>query len=403
MLLAFFRDASWLTARRLRDYASLLIASYGAAIIWSLTGVGLSDPNGKPLGTDFVSFWTVSHALHHGAASVIYHPEKLAALEQTLTGRPDLFYAWSYPPLALLIVYPLALLPYIWSLAAWLVVGLALYLQALWRILPRGLALWAGLAFPAVFLTLGHGQNALLSAGLIGTGLALLPVQPVAAGIAIGLLAFKPQLGILVPLALLAGGHWRALAAASITAATLAGLTVLFFGIPIWQDFLAGLPFTRAMLEQGLVPNFELQSVFAGARLLGASLAAAYGAQAIVAVAAAGLTVWIWRLPAEQGLKNAALVAATLIATPFVLDYDLTLLALAAAWLSAEQLRHGALPWERTALAAVCLAPLFARSFAQHTGIALTPLVEIALLLVLWRRCRVPRGALQARSAAAMV
>src|SRR5512146_2067108 len=222
-MLSLLRDAPWLTARRVRDYAAILIAFDLLAIAWSLTGSGVNDPSGKPIGTDFVSFWTVSLALHHGAAAAVYQPLHLAALEQPLTGRADLFYAWAYPPIALLVVAPLAFLPYLWSLAGWLLFGLALYLQALWRILPRGLTLAAGLAFPAVFITLGHGQNALLSAGLTGTGLALLSAQPVAAGIALGALAFKPQLGILLPLALAAGGHWRAFASAAATVAILTG------------------------------------------------------------------------------------------------------------------------------------------------------------------------------------
>src|SRR6185312_1412544 len=183
-MLSLLRDAPWLTERRVRAYAAILIAFDLFAIAWALTGSGINDPSGKPIGTDFVSFWTVSTALRHGEAAAIYQPLHLAALEQPLTGRGDLFYAWAYPPIALLLVAPLALLPYLWSLAAWLLFGLGVYLQALWRILPRGLALAAGLAFPAVFITIAHGQNALLSAGLMGTGLALLSAQPVAAGIA---------------------------------------------------------------------------------------------------------------------------------------------------------------------------------------------------------------------------
>ena len=143
MRLACLRDTPWLTAPRVRSYAVLLLVFYAVAIIWAFTGAGLSDPNGKPIGTDFVSFWTVSQALHHGAIGAIYHPDKLAVLERAVTGRADLFYAWAYPPIALLVVEPLARLPYLWSLAVWLLVGLALYLHGLWRILPRGLTLLA--------------------------------------------------------------------------------------------------------------------------------------------------------------------------------------------------------------------------------------------------------------------
>lgn len=385
-MLSLLRDAPWLTARRVRDYAAILIAFDLLAIAWSLTGSGVNDPSGKPIGTDFVSFWTVSLALHHGDAAAVYQPLHLAALEQPLTGRADLFYAWAYPPIALLVVAPLAFLPYLWSLAGWLLFGLALYLQALWRILPRGLTLAAGLAFPAVFITLGHGQNALLSAGLTGTGLALLSAQPVAAGIALGALAFKPQLGILLPLAFAAGGHWRAFASAAATVAILTGATVAFYGIETWRAFFAALPFTHAMLDEGLVPYFKLQSIFAAARLSGASLSLAYGLQALGTCAAAAATFWAWRRPARQTVKNAVLVLGGLLATPFLLDYDLVLLALPIAWLAVEQ-GELTLPWERVALVTAFFLPLCARPLAEFAGIPATPLVAAALLGLSLRRC----------------
>src|SRR5690242_11849745 len=286
-MLSLLRDAPWLTERRVRAYSAILIAFNLLAIAWSLTGSGINDPSGKPIGTDFVSFWSVSAALHRGDAGATSQPLSLAALEQPFTGRADLFYAWAYPPIALLVVAPLALLPYLWSLAVWLLFGAALYLQALWRIVPRGLTLAAGLGFPAVFITIGHGQNALLSAGLIGTGLALLSTQPIAAGIALGALAFKPQLGILLPVALAAGGHWRAFASAAATVAILAVATVALYGVAIWHAFVAALPFTHAVLDQGLVPYFKLQSIFAAARLGGAPLALSYGLQVLGTCAAA--------------------------------------------------------------------------------------------------------------------
>src|SRR5689334_7665865 len=204
------REASWLNRRRLRDYSTMLIVAYAVAALWTLTGHGINDPAGRPVGTDFLSFWTVSSALHHDQAASIYAPDRLALLERaTDPGGDDSFYAWAYPPIALLLVYPLALLPYLWSLALWLALGLALYLSVLWRIVPRPLTLWAGLAFPPVFVTAGHGQNGLLSAGLLGSALLLLPTRPWLSGMLIGLLGYKPQIGLLIPFALAAGGQWR--------------------------------------------------------------------------------------------------------------------------------------------------------------------------------------------------
>lgn len=314
---------------------------------WALTGPGIHDPLGNLKGTDFVSFWTVSAALQQGHAAAIYHPDRLAQLEDRLTGGGD-FFAWAYPPTMLLTVYPLALVPYQWSLAAWLALALALYLRTLWKILPDRLALWAGLAFPAVFVTVTHGQNGLLISGLFGAALSLLPRYPALAGGVIGMLAIKPPLAILIPLALASARFWRAAAVAAVSLAALCGAALLLFGSAIWADFLASLPLTREMLERGLVPYFKFQSAFAAIRLLGGSLAAAYATQAAVTVLVAAFTAWVWRRPVDQNLKNAALAAAAPLATPFVFDYDLTLLAMSAAWLLAAQTRTKALPWEKT-------------------------------------------------------
>jgi alpha-1,2-mannosyltransferase len=389
---ALLRDAQWMTGRRFRDYATILIAVYVVAALWTLAGHGIDDPLGRPVGTDFLSFWTVSSALHTGQSRAVYAPLELAALERAVAGS-DGFYAWAYPPLALLLVYPLALMPYLWSLAAWLACGLGAYLTALWRILPRPATLWAGLAFPAVLANLSHGQNGLLTTGLLGWALLLLPQRPGLAGALLGLLTFKPQLGLMIPLALAAGGHWRTMVVAALTAIGLAALSLALFGGELWSGFLGSLPFARAMLEQELVPYYKMQSVFAASRLLGASVSLAYILQGIVALGAAWITIATWRQPIDQDLKNAVLVTAGVLAAPFILDYDLMLLALPAAWLLCRGWRSGALPWEKVTVAAICVIPLTARMIAYWTDLALAPLAEAALLAALIMRIRIEQNA----------
>ena len=70
------------------------------------------------------------------------------------------------------------------------------------------------LAFPAVFVNIGHGHNGFLTAALIGAGLLMLDRRPILAGILFGLMAYKPQFGVLIPLVLAATGRWRAFLAA---------------------------------------------------------------------------------------------------------------------------------------------------------------------------------------------
>jgi hypothetical protein len=339
-----------------------------------LAGHGITDPAGRPVGTDFVSFWTVSSMLHNGQERAIYVPQALAAFEQVVVRDANTaFYAWQYPPIALLLIYPLALFPYLLSLAIWLAVGAGLYLTVLWRILPLPLTLWAGLAFPGVLLTVGHGQNAFFTVGLLGWALLLLPRRPVAAGILIGLLSFKPQLGVLLPVALVAGGQWRAVIAAALASFVLMAATIILFGGEIWSDFLASLQLSREMLDKGLVPYYKMQSIFAGVRLLGSPLILAYCAQTLVGAGAIATVAWAWGRPADPDMKNSALLLATPLATPFIFDYDLMLVAPAIALLARKGVQNRLLPWEGTALAVLSLIPLVSRTMGELTHILLAP------------------------------
>jgi hypothetical protein len=358
-------------------------------IVWMLMGHGITDPAGRPVGTDFVSFWTVSTMLHNGLERAIYAPEALAALEQSVVADENaVFYAWQYPPIGLLLVYPLALFPYLWSLVIWLAMGIVLYLTVLWRILPHPLTLWAGLAFPGVLLTIEHGQNAFLTTGLLGWALLLLPRRPVAAGILIGLLSFKPQLGVLVPVALIAGGQWRMFIAAALTALGLIATTFILFGGGIWADFFASLQLSREMLDTGLVPYYKMQSIFAAVRLLGGPLILAYSVQALVAVGGAATVAWAWRRPTDPDMKNGALLLATPLATPFIFDYDLMLVAPAIAWLARKGVQNRLLPWEGTTLALLALMPMVSRTIGEFTHILLAPLAVGAGLTAVVARIR---------------
>ena len=388
--IAFLRDAPWLTRGRVFGYSTALIGGTVAVLTWVLSGHGMADPMGRPVGTDFLRLWTASFALLNGEERAIYGPDAFFALEQAVTqpATPD-FYPWNYPPSSFLIVYPLALLPYLLSLAAWLALGLAGYLAALWRIFPKLLTLWVGLAFPAVFWTVTHGQTSFLTTSLFCWGLLQLPRRPIMAGILFGALTFKPHLGLLLPVALIAGGHWRAVVAAALTAILSAVASAVFFGTGVWADFLASTTETRSMLESGM--NFghyyKMQSVFAAARLLGSPTLVAYSLQALVALGAAAAVVWVWRRPTgDPNMKNAALMAATPLSTVFIFDYDLMLLAPAIAWLARKGIADGALPYERATLVVTFLTPFISRVVGMHTHLLLAPIFIAALFAVIVRR-----------------
>ena len=381
-LIERIRTGDWVTARRVRLYPRLFLAvCLALAVVAIIRGQGSLTDASTPLGTDFISFWSAANLVAQGRPAAAYDHAALQALEQTITGPDGPLYTWLYPPMALLVVAPLAALPYPAALVAWLGLTLAGYLTAIWRLLPEGRALLPMLAFPPLFINLGHGQNAFLSAALLGWGLVLLPRRPWLAGLLMGTLIYKPQLGLLLPVALLAAGQGRAVLGAGLAALALMGATYGLWGSEVWTAFLAKSDYARQMLEQGLVPWYKMTSVFAAARLLGAGVGVAWALQGLASLIAAA-TVWrLWRGPAAYPIKVAALAIGTLVAAPLALDYDATLLGLAlAAWV-AEGRRRGFGDWEISTLALAWMSPLFWRPLAQVTSI---PWGTLTLVLLLW-------------------
>lgn len=393
-MLQAVRDGAWITPERLRVYPVLFLVLWlaGAAGVVAVSH-GILDPWGRPLGSDFMGFWATSSLLLSGDATQAYDEAALRAAQQAAAGLAAVpHYTMLYPPTGLLLILPLALLPYGAALALWLGLSLSALLSVLWLAWPRREVPWLALAAPAVFVTVAHGQNAFLSATLLGGALLVLPRREIVAGVLIGLLAYKPHLGLVIPLALAAGGHWRAFAAAAATVALLCLASIAAFGWEIWPAWLAHLPFAAAVLEQGMVPFFKMQSLYASLRLLGLENTTAQAAQWTLAVAAALACAAVWRWTPHHGLKSAALVTAALLATPFLLDYDLTLLALPIVWMARDGVERGFLSWEKTALAAAWIAPLAMRPLAQAAGVGLAPVIIGALFALILRRAVALRG-----------
>src|SRR5205085_3331037 len=220
----------------------------------------------------------------------------------------------------------LALLPYLAALAVWQAASLWGALKVCRAILPGRTALLAAIGAPVVLICVTHGQNGFLTAALLGGGLLLLDRRPLLAGLLFGCLIYKPQFALVVPLVLLAGGYWRAIAGACASAALLVGATLAFWGWPVWQAFLDSLPLTRQIvIEQGETGWHKIQSPFAMIRMWGGSLPFAYAVQGAVTVAAMGAVLWLTRT-ARPHLRNAAICAAAVLSTPYVLDYDLVVL-----------------------------------------------------------------------------
>jgi len=400
------RSGSWLTRERMRLVALILLAAMliGAGFLIG-TSNGLNDRFGRPFGTDFSSFYAAGNLVDDGLPAAPFDIAAHYASEQKIFGAGTPDYTFSYPPFFLFVASAFALLSYLPALLLWQGATFGLYLWAM-RAIFRGSeasraepAAWMPLlltaAFPAVFVNLGHGQNGFLTAGLFGMALAVLERRPVLAGILFGLLSYKPQFGFMIPLVLLATWRWRAIIAAAAVVAALVAASLAAFGQASWQAFFAAMPFARnALLEQGNTGWFKIQSVFAWVRMWGGGIELAYAAQLALALGIAAALVWLWRGAAAYPVKAAALLIGSLLATPFILDYDLMLLAPAIAFLAADGMRRGFGPYEKSMLAALWVAPLIARSAAQTVLLPLGVLAMLAAFALLLRRAiadRAPR------------
>jgi hypothetical protein len=380
----------WVTAARVRRFAILsLAATIGMVVYLFATAHGTVDSYGRPLGTDFSNVWTAGCMAIEGRAALAWDWPAHFAVQQAVHHKADIpFYGWHYPPPFLLVAALLAAVPYIPALIAWQTVTLAMALVTIRNILPLPGTTLAAVGAPVVLVCLGHGHNGFLTAALLGGGLLLLDRRPFVSGLLLGCMVYKPQFGLVLPVVLLFGGHWRAIGGALVSAGVLCGLTLLLWGWPVWTAFIHSLPLTQAVvIEQGATGWEKIQSVFSAARNWGAGIPLAWGIQTAVTGAAVIGTVLVSR-GTTPFVRNAMVIAAALLSTPYLLDYDLVPLGMAIAFLVADGRARGFLPYEKTLLGFVWIVPLFGRGAMQLTTIPFGFLSIVVIFVIALRRKR---------------
>lgn len=345
-----FRAGSWLTDSRTRIYAALAAMISLAGLIWNWTGGDLLlDRFHRPIGTDFAGMWSAGRMLLEGQPYALFDPEPHFAYQRATFGSAEV-YGWHYPPFFLAIAALLGALPYIPALILWQASSFAFYLAAMRAIASRlktASVLVAAAGFPAVFVTLGHGHNAFLTAGLLGFGLLFLDRRPIVAGVLLGLLAYKPQFALVLP-AILVGGawstRWRTIASATATLLAMTAAVTLWLGPGVWTAFIDGASFTRTViLEQGVTGWHKIQSTFSALRSFGASVETAYAAQAAVTLAVVATLALAAHRKADPRLIAAMTATGALLATPYCLDYDMTILGVAIAFAARTAWRKASL------------------------------------------------------------
>jgi hypothetical protein len=324
----------------------------------------------QPKPVDFLAFWAAGKMIVGGNSAGIYDIAAHHAVEQSLTPVGTL--PFPYPPPFALFVAPLGLLAFGPAFTAWLLVTGALYLAAARAWMQRRFAL----AQPAVLINGFVGQSAFLTSGLLFGGMKQLAARPLLGGALFGGLIIKPQLALMVPVALIAARQWRAIGGAILSAAALLLLAWAALGVSAYHAFAAMLSTFGGFVAQSRWPWHELASMFALLRFFGVPASAALAVHAAVALFAA-VTVWLaWREDREG--KEAILAAAALLGPPYVLSYDAVLLALPAAWLLTRRPALGLAVWT---LALIPVGAIFGLYEFPNT----MPLAAIVSIVAVYR------------------
>jgi hypothetical protein len=367
--------------------ACAIAAGYvGALVLLFLRHQWIVDVQGRPIVTDFLEVWGAGRFALAGASVTAYDWQAHHAAQVALVGH-DFQGAlnWSYPPLFLFVAALLACLPYAVAFAGWVAATAAGYAVTIGAIAKRWDAGLVACAAPVFFANAIVGQNGFLSAALIGVSLLFLKQRPVLSGVFLGLLTYKPQLGVLFPLALLLDRNWRALASAAVTSTILIAASWLAFGTQTFLAFLRFLPATsQAILTERGEDWNKMQSVYALARTLGAGDATAWIAQGVAIALCVALLIRIWRGQASFPVKAAFLAAAAMLTTPYLHMYDFAVLAVPFAFLFRER------PFDRLECAGTIAANLLFVGFAIFPVPVGPAIIAIVLTLVLRRAgCRV--------------
>ena len=339
---------------------------------------------------DFLVFHAAIRAWAEGKAAIVYNIDAFTEFQNAI--YPDRFpnvvhfRPFFYPPIWLLMLLPLAGFAvgkaYAVFMAGSAAIATALEGRRDW---------WGWLAIvtsPAAVWTVLSGQNTFLSLALFYGGFHLLERSPAAAGILLGLLAYKPQIWVLVPVALLAARRWRAFAWTIGTVCLLSLVSVGVFGLDFWRAFF------DAAREAGSahVVNEMFERIFmhmttllAAARIVGLPAGVA-GAIQLAGSALAIAAVWLaFRRHGPSEARTAVLVTATFLVSPYTLNYDLLLLMPAVVALFRQGAAEGFRPMERLVHLALWLIPTFGM-ILNRLDLPLMPLIILAFGWFAWKR-----------------
>src|SRR5215469_13398834 len=334
----------WLTAKRLRAHGLLLGLTLWSLYIWTIATPGLRDRTGNLKGTDFLHFYTLGSLALERRGADLYDVNVQAALAaQRVPAAAGIHYLPLYPPQVSLLFAPFAYMSYPWALALWWLGSTLIYALCcwvIWRLCPRlgqhgSTVIILAAAFPAFFNLIAWGQTSAVALACFTTFFFLMrQKRDFLAGLVLGCLIFKPQLGLAAGILFVLLGAWRIVVGAILSALAHLSIGVLYYGIaPLrtWFSMLSNLPGLPALLEPKPYQTHCLRTFWA---MLIPSSSFSLSLYVISATIVIAWTVLVWKRSQDWALRFSSLLLATVLIAPHLTVYDLVILAPAFLLLS---------------------------------------------------------------------
>jgi hypothetical protein len=324
------------TTRALAILAAFFMVVAAGGYLYTMVWSGDFPRDGTSLvvGRDFLNFWMYGRAAPTPDPSRFYDLTEYHRALEALLGANYPGQNWSYPPSIFFIAAPFGLLGYLQALLVWMLASGGLFFVIARRHVADNRLLVALLLSPAAVLCVISGQSSLVTAAMLVKIFAWLDRRPIAAGILIGLLTLKPQLGILFPVMLIASGRWRVFTSATVTTLVLVAATAFVFGPQVWIDFIAkGLPANNLVLadpERIATPYYP--TVFMNLRGIDLPYSVAMAVQLCFSAFAIAAVYWTFRFrrDADPLWLMASFFACSVCAVPYLSSYDTLALTFAA-------------------------------------------------------------------------
>jgi hypothetical protein len=385
----------------LRAHGLILALALWSVYSWNLATPGLRDRNGNLKGTDFLHVYTLgSLAIAHRGADLYDMNAQAALAAQRVPEAAGIHYLPLYPPQVSILLAPLAYLSYGGALAAWwiftaVVYGICCY--TIWRACPNlrehGTTVFImAAAFPAFFHLITWGQTAAVAlACFTFTFFLLRNRREFLAGVVLGCVIFKPQLGLAAAMVFLATRAWKTVAGAALSAVGQLSLGILYYGFEPFRQWIRILWNVGTVLPLLEPKPYQTHSLRTFWSMLVPWHELALGLYFVSAAAVLGLTIACWRRSetVPLALRFSAMLFATVLVAPHLTVYDLVILAPAFILLADWLMSQPSTPSTRrlgTLLYFVYMLPLLG-PLAAWAHIQLSVIAMVATVYVIWRIC----------------